>query len=298
MEFISNGMIQKKKYDLHFDFGESKNEEYLNDDNKFEELKEQIKTKISKDYNISKDEIIVTFPQRGSYCVQVIFESDKFNNIDIEDFKSKFRNDKDFPELNNLKEIHSDVLMSICKLNKNQLDYRGNRCDGWGINEQRGNMDYYPPIGWIGIGLNVMDKYDNGDNTWIEMYNLEGEWCVAYHGVGGYEELVKERTSSIIEEGLKTGFTQFHKAHEDKLHPGKKVGEGVYCTPKIEIAEKYAGAIEINGKKYKTVFMVRVKPEAIRCCGECEIAKDYWVINGTSDEIRPYRILYKEVKEE
>ena len=138
MEFISNGMNQKKKYDLHFDFGESKNEEYLNDDNKFEDLKEQIKKKLSRDYNISKDEIIVTFPQRGSYCVQVIFESDYFNNLNIDKFKSKFRNDKEFPELNNLKEIHSNVLMKICKLTKNQLDSRGNRCDGWGKMKKEG----------------------------------------------------------------------------------------------------------------------------------------------------------------
>ena len=41
--------------------------------------------------------------------------------------------------------------------------------------------------------------------------------------------------------------------------------------------------------------MVRVKPEAIR---GCEDSEDYWVVNGTTDEIRPYRILYKENKEE
>ena len=54
-------------------------------------------------------------------------------------------------------------------------------------------------------------------------------------------------------------------------------------------ADKYAGISEINGIKYKTVLMVRVKQEAIRHC-KCE---DYWVVNGTTDEIRPYRILYK-----
>ena len=32
LEFISSGMAQKKKYDLHFDFGTEKNEEYLNDE--------------------------------------------------------------------------------------------------------------------------------------------------------------------------------------------------------------------------------------------------------------------------
>ena len=36
--------------------------------------------------------------------------------------------------------------------------------------------------------------------------------------------------------------------------------------------------------------MVRVKPGAIR---ECADSGDYWVVNGTTDEIRPYRILYK-----
>ena len=42
--------------------------------------------------------------------------------------------------------------------------------------------------------------------------------------------------------------------------------------------------------------MVRVKPEVIRHCDSCDDSKapnNYWVVNGTTDEIRPYRILYK-----
>ena len=42
--------------------------------------------------------------------------------------------------------------------------------------------------------------------------------------------------------------------------------------------------------------MLRVKPDVIRCCADCDYAKDYWVLNPTPDEIRPYRILYKEVE--
>ena len=61
-------------------------------------------------------------------------------------------------------------------------------------------------------------------------------------------------------------------------HEGEKVGEGVYCTPKIEKAEPYTGTTEINGKLYKTVLMVRVKPNKIRCH---EDKQDYWVVNGT-----------------
>ena len=42
--------------------------------------------------------------------------------------------------------------------------------------------------------------------------------------------------------------------------------------------------------------MVRVKPDAIRHCDSCSDSRapyNYWVVNGTTDEIRPYRILYK-----
>ena len=296
LELITTGMTQKIKYDLHFDFGVTKNEIYLVDGNEFEKLKEKIKRKISKDYNIPKNEIIVTYPQKGSLSVQVIFENDKFNDLNLDDFKSKFKNDKEFQELNNLKEIHKDVLISVCKLSKNQLDSRGNRYDGWGENEKRGNMPYDPPKGWIGIGLNVLDKYDNGDNTWIGMENIKGEWCVAYHGVGQLEEpnKVKDIVSKIIGDKFKPGMGQVHEDCDDNNHPGKKVGKGVYCTPHIKTAEDYSGTSEINGQKYKTVLMVRVKPDAIRCCN-CEYAKDYWVVDGTNNEIRPYRILYKKI---
>ena len=71
-----------------------------------------------------------------------------------------------------------------------------------------------------------------------------------------------------------------------------KVGRGVYCFPRIKVAEQYAGISEINGIKYKTVIMNRVKPNAIRQC-DCYDKDYYWIIDGTPDEIRPYRILYK-----
>ena len=300
LQFLCNGYINKKKYKLHFDFGKERNEEILNNNLIYEEFKEKLKLKISKDYNISNDKIIVTFLQRGSVDVQVIFQSDEFNNLNTTEFLNKFKNDenKEFSELKNLKEIHSDVLMEGCSLGKDMLDPRGNRKEGWGQGEQRGKKPYNPPIGWIGIGLKAMDIYEN--NTWIGMDNIDGEWCVAYHGVGNEQESdkVKEIACKIIKEEkkFKIGPNQVHKDCKDKFHEGKTVGDGAYCTPNIQTAEEYAGISEINGIKYKTVIMVRVKPEAIRCCGDCYFAEDYWVVNGTSDEIRPYRILYKKVE--
>ena len=191
--------------------------------------------------------------------------------------------------------------MGACKLSKKQLDARGNRSEGWGEGECRGNKPYDPPLGWIGIRLKVLDKYE--DNIWIGMDNVEGEWCVAYHGVGVDKDSaeVKNITGLIYKGSFKKGWRQAHSDCEDQFHPGNKVGEGVYCTPTIKTAEDYAGISEINGIQYKTVLMVRVKPEAIRHCDDCDDSKapnNYWVVNGTTDEIRPYRILYKKYSEE
>ena len=296
LQFITNGMNEKKKYDLHFEFGEERNEELLNNKEEYEKFKENLKLKLSKDYNIPVDKIIVTFPQKGSFHVQVIFQSDDFNNLDTNQFMNKFKNDNEFKELSNLKEIHTDVIMGGCKLSKNQLDPRGNRSDGWGIGENRGGKPYEPPIGWTGIGLKVWDKY--GDNTWIGMDNVPGEWCVAYHGVGSGQssENVKNVTGLIYKGTFKPGDGQMHENCPDQFHPGKNVGRGVYCTPTIKTAEGYAGKSIINGNSYKTVLMVRVNPSAIRHCDICSDSKaphNYWVVNGTTDEIRPYRILYK-----
>ena len=296
LQFITNGMNEKKKYDLHFEFGEERNEELLNNKEEYEKFKENLKLKLSKDYNIPVDKIIVTFPQKGSFHVQVIFQSQEFHNLDTNQFMNKFKNDNEFKELSNLKEIHTDVIMGGCKLSKNQLDPRGNRSDGWGIGENRGGKPYEPPIGWTGIGLKVWDKY--GDNTWIGMDNVPGEWCVAYHGVGSGQssENVKNVTGLIYKGTFKPGDGQMHENCPDQFHPGKNVGRGVYCTPTIKTAEGYAGKSIINGNSYKTVLMVRVNPSAIRHCDICSDSKaphNYWVVNGTTDEIRPYRILYK-----
>ena len=293
LQFLSNGMCEKKKYDLHFDFGEKRNNELLNKEEEYENFKNNLKLKLSKDYNIPLDKIIVTFPQKGSYSVQVIFQTDEFNNLDTNEFMNKFKYDKEFKELSNLKEIHKDLVMKGCKLTKKELDPRGNRNDGWGVGEFRGGKPYNPPIGWNGIGLKVFDKYKN--NTWLGMNNSKGEWCVAYHGVGSGQssEKVKNITGLIYKGSFKKGDRQVHSGCNNIYHYPKKVGDGVYCTPNIGTAEDYAGISEVNGKKYKTVLMVRVKPSAIR---QCKCIKDYWVVNGTTDEIRPYRILYKEFK--
>ena len=293
LELLCNGMIYKKKYDFVFDFGDKTNSDILNNKEEYEKFKNKLKKKLSKMYDIPEDEIIITNPQKGSVRVQLIFQSNEFNNLKINEFKEKFIKDPNYSELKYLKEIHNDVIVSTCALTIGQLDSEGNRYDGWPINEYRGGKPYYSPQGWIGIGLKVMDKYL--DNIWIGMKNISGEWCVAYHGVGRNQipEQVKKSTRLIYVGGFKPGDNQVYEDDEDIYHEGQKVGKGVYITPYIEEAEEYAGICRINGRDYKTVMMVRVKPEVIRCPKK---KPEYWVANGTTDEVRPYRILYKEVQ--
>ena len=78
LQLTTNGMINKKKYDLYFKLGEERNEEILNNEEEYEKFKTNLKLKLSKDYNIPPEKIIVTLPQKGSLNVQVIFQDDDF----------------------------------------------------------------------------------------------------------------------------------------------------------------------------------------------------------------------------
>ena len=81
----------------------------------------------------------------------------------------------------------------------------------WDIGEKRGWFDYYPPIGWLRIGLNVLGKYDNGNNDW---YNGgEKEWAIAYHGTN------RKNIKSILINGFKIGPHQIHRDSHDIYHP-------------------------------------------------------------------------------
>ena len=220
----------------------------------------------------------------------MIFECDEFNNLRIDEFSKKLFHVKHYTLLLSLKRILEYIIFS-CKFQLSMLDSRGNKIVWNSLNEKRGNKPYYPPIGCIGIGLRVIDKYDE-DNKLIGKNNLIGEWCIAYHEIGLPSDKINESLRNIIKGGLKEGKFQIHSECEDIYHSGKKVGNGVYFTCSINTAEKHATITVINGKKCKIALMVRVKPDAIR---HCSCTSDYWVVNGDSNEIRFYRILYKEI---
>ena len=301
LQFIMNGMIEKKKYDLHFDCGEERNKELLNNKNEQEKFNKKLRKKISLEYNIPEEEIILTNPQKGSYHIQLIFQTNDFNDdsLNLDKLKDKCKNDKEFGELSNLKQVHKSLIMEGCKLSKDMVDARGNRKSGWGVGEKRGGFKYTPPFkGWIGYGLKVWDRYDGTNNDWLAYNGNKNEWAVAYHGIGVKLEdnfTLETATKSIIVGGFKAGKGQYYKNDDDARHPGNKVGIGVYCSPDPKVMEEYAKGSKsetiVNGKKFIMGFMMRVKPDKIRYS---KSKPDYWVLNGTTDEMRPYRIMVKE----
>jgi hypothetical protein len=173
-------------------------------------------------------------------------------------------------------------------------DYRvpGNCPQG----EKRGSLPYYAPAGFIRFGLNVKGRRDNGNDTWLGMSNVPGEWAVFYHGTK------RDSVAAIT---------------ENPLHPGScnVYGKGIYCTPNISVASGYATGISVKThsgpKTYQYVFMCRANPRRICNCttSPCPNASnpaytlhkttctDYWFVNGDNnnyEHIRPYGLLVRE----
>ena len=66
--------------------------------------------------------------------------------------------------------------------------------------------------------------------------------------------------------------------------------KGIYFYQDINIAEKQASIIDINGIRYKILIMCRVNPNKIRIPESCPFI---WILNPNTFEIRQYRILIK-----
>ena len=159
-----------------------------------------------------------------------------------------------------------------------QYDYDFTNIDDKGKKFMRGGLEYRRPCGWKRHALKVSDKYK--DIEWLGSKGSsknDSEWAVSYHGTKIY------CAEPIAKDGLKPG-------HRNKF------GIGVYCTPNIKTAEKYAEVFTspITQKKYKIVFQNRVKPSAIVRCKSKGGPADYWYVENGKD-IRPYSICIKEI---
>jgi hypothetical protein len=187
--------------------------------------------------------------------------------------------------------VNQSILISEDMLDRRyDMDYTSNRYKGY--KEKRGKEDYYFPFGWKRIGLNLKDYfhyYQGDDLNWLTMDNHDDEWSVAYHGTK-LKFVVSIIMDSSGHPNLRPGRRQAYAEYKNQNPRSdtfqQKCENGVYCTPKIEIAEGYTTPVPYDGKKYKIAFQCRINPRKFRNAGD-----DNYITN--SEDIRPYGILLK-----
>ena len=197
-----------------------------------------------------------------------------------------------FPKFSEFKKLYllkMKLLIENYAINKDCFDNRGNFLNpNARKNIYRGKEIYEPPYGWMGLGLNVLGKYQ--DDIWLEDITDKSEWAIAYRGIFSKDEnKMKGLIKYYIEkQDLKIAETTI-KGQIYNRRRWKSINKGVYITPYIKVAEKYTQSISFNNKKYKVLLMVKVKIGQIV---EPE-GSDFWILNN--DYIRIYRVLFKEI---
>ena len=287
--FIMSGMIYEKKYDLYFDLGEEGNKNLFN--NKEEQIKfnNKLKEKIALKYKISENLIkIFAIPSKDDYKIHLYINTKE--KINIDDLSLMLKNEEEFKEMNNLKKFDTSFLLEGCILSKNMLDTKGNKENCCSTGEQSGWLEFTPPEkSWKVYNLNVYGKFDGGNNDWTN-YNGNNEWAKAYRVAKDYNTLTHF---------YNVGKMQLCLNYEDDKHKGNKIGYGIYFSNDYRYFDSYSDYdcyeyfTEKIKKKYKIGFISRVKVEKIRCSDQ---VKNNWILNGNTDEIRPYSVLIKELE--
>ncbi|CAG8582317.1 1180_t:CDS:2 [Ambispora gerdemannii] len=180
-------------------------------------------------------------------------------------------------------------ILSCSFLNSDQLDPRfdfdfTNVFDAPNTLFMRGSFQYKRPCGWNRMALKVLNKY--GDNAWLGATSRSfrhasdtNEWPVSYHGTA------KSNCHSMAEDGY-------------ELSKGKRFlfGRGIYSTPDINVASRYAEKFTHDGQEYRVVIQNRVNPNTlfIISAEETDGYGEYW-ISPSGVDVRPYGICIKKV---
>lgn len=148
----------------------------------------------------------------------------------------------------------------------------------------RGGFIYIRPCGWKRYALKVNGKYN--DDIWLlgksrrlnQYSSAEEEWPVSYHGTSYNNGL------SIAEEGYRLSKCKRFKH-----------GFGIYSTPDINVAFKYAETRkQSDGKTYKVVIQNRTNPKTLVKIDATESGfGEYW-ISPSEEDIRPYGFCTRE----
>ncbi len=268
-------------------------------------MKFEIKIKNIKLINQFKNDISKYFQylQHLKYIIIDIFNVNKKDiyliNNDIENFEIilVILNRRDI-ELYNLYRndiiIRKKNLLESVKFYLDFFDNKYNRLENnWEReNFKRGGEKYNPPYFYKGFALRVLNKFDNGNNSWLDNNGNENEWAIGYHWIGKGNEFNK--LLNIIKENLKSGPGQlFEYLPNIRDKNNSQIGIGVYLANDINEAEKYSDVVIVGQKRVKFIVMCRVNPKKIRETGNYPIN---WIVDDNYDSLRPYRILVKEIK--
>ena len=147
----------------------SKENKILNNENL-----EKISKEISENLVINDEDLFIFQNSRVDNFVKT-FNFNKISLKQIEKIPS-------FSKIYELKSLDMVLLRKELQIKKEYLDYRGNFLNPNSRNNiYRGKEIYDPPYGWMGLGLNVLDKYKN--NNWLEDISNKSEWAIAYRGI-------------------------------------------------------------------------------------------------------------------
>ena len=271
--FYIVGVVKKNNYDS----GEN-------------EINIEIINLISEVLKIKKNNIIILENNKRTFINHFI-KTELFWKISPKKMK------KDYPNLNKLYEykiLIDGLIRYKCKISKEKLDYKYNFITpNLSLNNRRGKEIYIPPYGWFGIGLNVINKYDKGNNDWLNVQDKSGKWAICYYFFDknlSSDEIMVKLNKVIMNNELFLDKSQIKMNEYNTRAKLKRIGTGYYLSYDINIAEKYTGIIYFGNKKFKILLMAKVLIESIKEPAD----KMFWIISK-KEHIRIYRILLKEI---
>jgi hypothetical protein len=232
---------------------------------------ENISKCLSKRISLHNNNLILL----NNFPIDNFIKSECFENLSLDQInKYSF-----FSKFSEIKMLKNNLLIEKYKISQDYFDNRGNFLIPNSRNIKfRGKELYDPPYGWIGIGLNVLGKYEK-DNNWLEDISDKSDWAIAYRSIGSNKSNNSGKKINYLKYFIEKGF--------------KRLKNGVAVTPNIKAAEKYANTIIYNNTKYKVLFMIKVNVNNIK---KREILKDevkFWL--SDADNVRIYRVLFKKI---
>ena len=213
--------ISEEKSENSDEFDDLLDEAFVNEvsSNKFDEIKKKIFffiNIISKENQKFTKKDLKSFSDKISKSLDINF-ADLFliQNAPINNFAKCFnfkeislKQNPNFPPVSKLLELQSikyKLLIKDFNIKEENFDNTGNLLvPNTRQNRFRGKEIYDPPYNWLGLGLSVLGKFDDGNDDWLEDISEKSEWAIAYRGISSknQERMLKYFIVIALYEGI------------------------------------------------------------------------------------------------